>query len=98
MIDDLAFGTLKIVEKDCKGIYNIAGSDILSRYDFAMNMCDVFNLNKKLVFPITTESLNQPAPRPLNSGLIILKMESELGFKPMDSIEGLRLLKFQLGY
>ena len=34
----------------------------------------------------------------LNSGLIILKMESELGFKPMDSIEGLRLLKFQLGY
>ena len=98
MIDDLAFGTLKIVEKDCKGIYNIAGSDILSRYDFAINMCDVFNLNKKLVFPITTESLNQPAPRPLNSGLIILKMESELGFKPMDSIEGLRLLKFQLGY
>lgn len=98
MIDDLAYGTLKIIEKNCKGIYNIAGSDILSRYDFAMNMCDVFNLNKKLVFPITTESLNQPAPRPLNSGLIILKMESELGFKPMDSIEGLRLLKFQLGY
>lgn len=98
MIDDLAYGTLKIIEKNCRGIYNIAGSDILSRYDFAMNMCDVFNLNKKLVFPITTESLNQPAPRPLKSGLIILKMESELGFKPMDSIEGLRLLKFQLGY
>ncbi|MEZ4688708.1 MAG: SDR family oxidoreductase [Ignavibacteria bacterium] len=71
MIDDLAYGTLKIIEKNCRGIYNIAGSDILSRYDFAMNMCDVFNLNKKLVFPITTESLNQPAPRPLKSGLII---------------------------
>ncbi|HMQ67581.1 MAG TPA: SDR family oxidoreductase [Ignavibacteria bacterium] len=98
MIDDLAYGTLKIIDKNCKGIYNIAGSDILSRYDFAMNMCEVFNLNKKLVFPITTESLNQPAPRPLKSGLIILKMESELGFKPMDSVEGLRLLKFQLGY
>lgn len=98
MIDDLAYGTLKIIEKDCKGIYNIAGSDILSRYDFAMNMCEVFKLNKKLVYPITTESLNQPAPRPLNSGLIILKMVSELGFKPMDSTEGLKLLKFQLGY
>lgn len=98
MIDDLAYGTLKIIEKNCKGIYNIAGSDILSRYEFAMTMCEVFNLNKKLVFPITTESLNQPAPRPLNSGLIILKMESELGFKPMDSTEGLKLLKFQLGY
>lgn len=98
MIDDLAFGTLKIVEKDCTGIYNIAGSDILSRYDFAMKMCEVFKLNKELVLPITTASLNQPAPRPLKSGLITLKMESELGFRTMDSLEGLRLLKVQLGY
>lgn len=98
MIDDLAFGTLKLIEKDCTGIYNIAGADILSRYEFAMKMCEVFKLKKELVLPITTASLNQPAPRPLRSGLIILKMESELGFKPMDSLEGLRLLKVQLGY
>ncbi len=98
MIDDLAFGTLKIVEKGCTGIYNIAGSDILSRFDFAMKMCEVFKLNKELVIPITTASLNQPAPRPLKSGLITLKMESELGFRTMDSLEGLRLLKVQLGY
>ncbi len=98
MIDDLAYGTLKIVEKDCTGIYNIAGSDILSRYDFAMKMCEVFKLNKELVLPITTASLNQPAPRPLKSGLTTLKMESELGFKPMDSLEALRLLKVQMGY
>lgn len=98
MIDDLAFGTLKIAEKGCTGIYNIAGSDILSRFDFAMKMCEVFKLNKELVNPITTESLNQPAPRPLKSGLITLKMESELGFRTMDSLEGLRLLKVQLGY
>ncbi|MBK8552851.1 MAG: SDR family oxidoreductase [Ignavibacteria bacterium] len=98
MIDDLAFGTLKLIEKDCTGIYNIAGADILSRYEFAMKMCEVFKLKKELVLPITTASLNQPAPRPLKSGLIILKMESELGFKPMDSLEGLRLLKVQLGY
>ncbi len=98
MIDDLAFGTLKIVEKDCTGIYNIAGADILSRYDFAMKMCEVFKLKKELVFPVTTASLNQPAPRPLKSGLITLKMESELGFKTMDSLEALRLLKVQLGY
>ena len=98
MIDDLAFGVLKITEKDCTGIYNIAGADILSRYDFTMKMCDVFHLNKELVLPITTAKLNQSAPRPLKSGLTTLKMESELGFKPMDSLEGLRLLKVQLGY
>jgi dTDP-4-dehydrorhamnose reductase len=61
-------------------------------------MCEVFKLKKELVSPITTAKLNQPAPRPLKSGLVTLKMESELGFKPMDSLEALRLLKVQLGY
>jgi len=98
MIDDLAFGTLKLIEKNLMGIYNIAGSDILSRYDFAMKVCDVFNLNKQLINQIITSNLNQPAPRPLKSGLTTYKMESELGFRPMDSLEGLRLLKVQLGY
>jgi dTDP-4-dehydrorhamnose reductase len=98
IIDDLAYGTLKIIEKNCTGVYNIAGSDILSRYEFAMKMCEVFKFNKELVRPITTEMLNQAAPRPLKSGLTTYKMESELGFKPMDSLEGLRLLKVQLGY
>lgn len=97
-IDDLAYGTLKIAEKDLRGIYNIAGEDILSRYDFALKICDVFNLNKELVRPVITATLNQPAPRPLKSGLTTFKMQSELGFKPMDSLEGLRLLKTQLGY
>ncbi|MEO8210232.1 MAG: dTDP-4-dehydrorhamnose reductase [bacterium] len=98
MIDDLAFGTLKIIENKCTGIYNIAGSDILSRFEFALKVCEVFKFNKNLVIPITTASLNQPAPRPLKSGLTTFKAESELGFKPMDSLEGLRLLKVQLGY
>lgn len=98
MIDDLAWGTLKIIEKNCRGTYNIAGSDILSRYDFAINLCDVFNYDPKFIEPILTSDLEQQAPRPMKSGLTTYKMESELGFKPMDSLEGLRLLKVQLGY
>jgi dTDP-4-dehydrorhamnose reductase len=97
MVDDLAYGTMKLVEKECTGIYNIAGSDILSRYDFAISLCEVFKFDKNLVIPIKTADLNQPAPRPLKSGLLTQKAESELGFKPMDSLEGLRLLKVQLG-
>jgi dTDP-4-dehydrorhamnose reductase len=96
--DDLAYGSLKLIEKNCKGIYNIAGRDIESRYDFAMKMCDVFGFDKKLIKKIKTRDLNQPAPRPLNSGLITLKTETELEFKPMDTVEALRFLKYQLGY
>lgn len=97
IVDDLAYGTYKVIEKDRSGIYNVAGKDILSRYDFALKLCDVFGFNKKLVSPILTSDLNQPAPRPLNSGLIVLKAESELGINLMDSTESLRLLKVQLG-
>lgn len=96
--DDLAYGSLKLIEKNCRGIYNIAGRDIESRYDFTMKLCDVFKFDKKLVAKIKTKDLNQPAPRPLNSGLITLKAETELDFKPMDSVEALRFLKYQLGY
>lgn len=96
MIDDLAYGTLKVLENNFTGIINVAGMDILSRYDFVMKICDVFNLNKNLVVPILTADLKQPAPRPLKSGLTTFRMESELGFKPMDSLEGLRLLKYQM--
>ncbi|MCB0724881.1 MAG: dTDP-4-dehydrorhamnose reductase [Ignavibacteriae bacterium] len=95
--DDLAYGTYKIIEKNRTGIYNIAGKDILSRYDFALKLCEVFGFDKKLVSPILTSDLSQPAPRPLNSGLIVLKAEADLGIKLMDSLESLRLLKIQLG-
>lgn len=95
--DDLAYGTYKIIEKNRTGLYHIAGKDILSRYDFTLKLCEVFGFNKKLVSPILTSDLNQPAPRPLNSGLIVLKAESDLGIKLMDSMESLRLLKIQLG-
>ena len=95
--EDLAYGTLKIIEKNCTGLYNIAGSDIISRYDFAVKLCDVFRFDKELIKKIKTADLNQPAVRPLNSGLIILKAQTELGFTPMDTTEGLQYLSKMLG-
>ena len=97
MIDDLAWGILKLIEKKQTGIFNIAGKDILSRYDFALKICDVFGFNKDLVKRIKTADLNQPAPRPLSSGLITLKASTLLGINLMDSLESIRLLKTQLG-
>lgn len=98
IVDDLAFGTLRLLERNKTGLYNIAGEDILSRYDFTLKMCEVFGFDKRLVLPLLTKELNQPAPRPTNSGLITLKARSELGLNFMSSLEGLRLLKSQLGY
>ena len=81
-IDDLVQGINKIIEFKKTGTYNIGGKEFLSRYDFTLKIAEYFNLDKNLITPITTEELKQPARRPLKSGLIILKAETELGYKP----------------
>ena len=69
---------------------------MLSRFDFTRRIAEYFNLNKKLIFPILTKDLNQPAHRPLKSGLITLKAETELGYKPHSIEETFELMKGEL--
>ncbi len=82
-IPDLAEGILRIVDLNKDGIYNLGGRELLSRYDFTLRIAEHFSLNKKLIEKIKTSDLKQPAPRPLKSGLIILKAETELNYKPL---------------
>ncbi|MFC2094709.1 sugar nucleotide-binding protein, partial [Bacteroidota bacterium] len=64
--------------------------------DFTSMIADYFQLDKSLIKPITTDELNQPARRPLKSGLIILKAETELGYKPHTIKEALAEMKREL--
>ena len=95
-VDDLAFGIMKGVELEKTGIYHIAGRDIVSRYVFAVTLARVFGLDERLLTPVKTDAMGQPAPRPLRSGLITLKAEVELGIKPSTVEEGLTMLRGQL--
>lgn len=96
-IDDLVQGINKSVELRKEGIYNIGGNEFLSRYDFTIMIADFFNLNKSLISKIKTEELNQPARRPLKSGLITIKAQTELGYKPHTITQSLELMKQELG-
>lgn len=95
-IDDLVQAINKIIEFRKTGIYNIGGKVFLSRYDFTLRIADYFGLDKNLITPITTEELKQPAKRPLKSGLLILKAETELGYRPHTIIESLAAMKKEL--
>jgi dTDP-4-dehydrorhamnose reductase len=96
LVDDLAYGLIQAFEMERTGIYHIAGRDIVSRYEFALKLAKVFDLDPLLITPIKTASLHQPAPRPLKSGLLTLKAEVELGYKPSTVEQGLLILKTQL--
>ena len=98
MVDDLGLATLRIVERNKTGIYNVCGSEYLSRYDFSLKLSNIFEFDKNLIVPIKTRELNQAAERPMNSSFILLKAETELGIKPLNVTEGLYMLKHQLGW
>jgi dTDP-4-dehydrorhamnose reductase len=95
-IDDLVYAISKAIEFNKQGIYNIGGKEFLSRYDFSLKIADYFNLDKNLILPIKTSELNQLAQRPLKSGLIILKAETELDYKPLSILESLEMMKKEL--
>lgn len=96
-IDDLVQAISKIIEFRKTGVYNIGGKEFLSRYEFTNRIAEYFNLDKNLITPIITKELNQPARRPLKSGLLILKAETELGYKPHSISESLSVIKRELG-
>ena len=96
LADDLAYAILKVVELDRSGLYHVSGPDLISRYDVALTLADVFSFNKKLITPVKTEAFNQPAPRPLNSGFITLKAEIDLCVKMSNTRRGLLALKNQI--
>ncbi len=93
--DDLALGCIAIVEKDKTGIFHLSGKEAVTMYDFALMVADFFQLDKNLISPITSESLNQPAKRPPKTGFDISKARKELGYEPISLKEALGL--FELG-
>ena len=96
LVDDLAHAIIGAVELEKTGVYHVAGREIVSRHDFALTLASVFGFDAELISPVKTSALNQPAQRPLKSGLITLKAEVDLGYRPSTVEEGLMVLKGQL--
>lgn len=95
-IDDLVMAIASVIELRKEGIYNIGGIELLSRYDFTLMIAEYFQLNKSLIKKIKTSDLNQPARRPLKSGLITIKAQTELNYKPHSISQSLELMKKEL--
>jgi dTDP-4-dehydrorhamnose reductase len=75
----LAATTIELVLRQEKGIFNVAGDELCSRYDLALAVAEQFELDEGLIVPITTDMLNQKAKRPLQAGLKVDKVRALLG-------------------
>ena len=84
---DLARIISRIIDHKIQGLYHYGGRDLLNRFAFAEMIAETFKLDRTLIEPIDTASLNQLAKRPLKSGLCTEKIEIDL------SVEALPLRK-----
>ena len=89
----LAQACLLSVQKRAKGIFHISSNELLSIYNIALQIAEVFELNSELITPISTKKLNQKAKRPKKTGFNLEKSMSKLEYKPKSFKEELKLFK-----
>ena len=93
---NLAQAVLFLVQIGAHGVYHVAGAKRVSRYEFALEIANIFDLNVNLIKPVATNDLNQPALRPLNAGMTCAKSQAVLPFQLLDYHVGLRLFRDRL--
>lgn len=92
-INDFAKIIDLVISNNLKGLFHVGSDTLSSRYEFANMIAEVFNLKKGKIHPISTESLNQKAGRPLKSGLISNKLLLKIQSDNIDLKKSLRELK-----
>ena len=94
--EDLAKGCISIVDHSAFGIYHLSGPKTYSILELVNIVADFYKLDKSLINPIDSASLNQPAKRPLVTGFIIDKAIKDFGYNPVDFLEGISIMDQQI--
>jgi dTDP-4-dehydrorhamnose reductase len=96
LAEDLAAGCILIADKGATGIYHLSGPETMSVLDLVYRVADFWKLDKSVVTPTKSTTLNQAARRPPYTGFVIDKAKRELGYNPHKFEEGLAILDKQL--
>jgi len=96
LAEDLAEGCILCAEKTAEGIFNISGEKTYSILELVHKIADYWKLDKSLINPVSSATINQPAKRPPRTGFIIDKAKKVLGYNPHSFEEGLAVLDAQL--
>jgi len=79
---DLASAIERIIRFRKNGVFHISGRENMSIFEFANTISETLGLNTGLISKADSSSFTQKALRPAKSGFIILKAETELGYRP----------------
>lgn len=83
---ELASAVWALLAHGRTGLYHAAGRDLMSRYEWALQVAEFYGLDASLVRPIDSSGLSLVAARPMNGGLVCDKLARDTGFR----LSGLR--------
>ncbi len=96
LAEDLAEICLLAAQKEAQGVFNASGKDMMSIIELVHQVADYYQLDKSLIKPISSDSLNQAAKRPVKTGFILDKSIEELGYQPHSFKEGIAIMEKQV--
>lgn len=96
LVDDLAEACILVIKNRVTGVFNVSCSELLSIYDIAIDVAEAFELDKSYIKRVSTEELNQRAPRPVKTGFDLTKSKNELNLPIHTFKERLQYFKNQL--
>ena len=94
--EDLALACKLAIDKKATGVFNISSNKLLSVFEITQQIAEFFGLDKSLIKPISTSTLNQTAQRPAKTGFDLTKTNKELDFYPKSFEEDLVRFKEKL--
>lgn len=91
-IPNFSYVAFKLIRKNKCGIYHVVGSDYVNRYEWALEIANVFGHDKTLIHPTLSSKTGMKAKRG-NVHLSNTKVTNESGVKLLGIREGLNLMK-----
>jgi len=84
-----------LINQKKDGVYNISGSDRVSKYDFGINLAKIFSLKENLIVRKSFFDFNHTAKRPMDMSLDNQKISNELNTVLPNLNKCLKSLYFQ---
>jgi len=81
LIDELVVAIHELLDQDKYGIFNVVGSERLSKYDFGLKIADSFGFKSSLIHSIIYEEQTNSVIRPRDMSLCNIKLLEVLGRK-----------------
>lgn len=89
LADSVAEQLAELAERRLPGVWNISGSEVVSRMRFGQALCAEFRLDLGLLVPSLLASAGLASPRPPRCGLLTRKAQEALQAKPLGLEESL---------